>query len=511
MMTAIIIITAIVLFVGILLSFAWYRLVPPSEAHLVVTGTNKKLVCSPDKNTQKNGGKSSYFEVPSFIPVFGRKVRKMDVTIKELVIAQETYEKGQARYKVKSSTKYRITDVEQASETFIDDESLKRMMIEVIQAGVRAVTVKYDVQDARAKKQEMATAVKTEISDDLKSWGLTLVSFQLVDFQDTETSSIVSDISKRKEIEIKSQTRQENAEREKQASVKEHESNEVSEKRRIKKDEEIAMSEQNKAQKVAEQQKIAEEIRFEVIKVQQIKQAEIDKEKAIIKANENKETEFIKKEMKRLEGEGDRAMLEEQAKGNAAEIREQGLAEALALEEKQKALNKFGPAAIQALIAKDVVEKDKAIGIEGAKALQHAQLKLFSGTDGGGSFDVGKNIEAMKVSSSDTAKSTLYNLARGLDIGFTNLKDNLPELTEDEKVRTIIKEIEKKPEVELSHKEKEALIKHRIKNDPSFGKVYDDIKGLNLGSALKDFKDIGVNDAIKKLVSKFKTGGNKNE
>jgi len=488
---------------GIGASFAWYRLVPPSEAHLVVTGTNKKLVCSPDKNTQKNGGKSSYFEIPSFIPVFGRKVRKMDVTIKELVIAQETYEKGQARYKVKSSTKYRITDVEQASETFIDDESLKKMMIEVIQAGVRAVTVKYDVQDARAKKQEMAAAVKEEIAEDLKSWGLTLVSFQLVDFQDTETSSIVSDISKRKEVEIKSQTRQENAEREKQAAVKEHESNEVSEKRRIKKDEEIAMSEQNKTQKIAEQQKIAEEKRFEVIKVQTIKQAEITKEQAIIKANENKETEAIKKEMKKLEGEGDRLKLEEQAKGNAAEVREQGLAEALALEEKQKALNKFGPAAIQALIAKDIVEKDKAIGIEGAKALQHAQLKLFSGTDGGGAFDVGKNIEAMKVSSADTAKSTLYNMARGTDLGFTNLKDNLPELTEEQKVRTIINEIEKKPEVELSNHEKEQLIKYRVKNHPTFGKVYNDIKGLNLGNTIKDFKDIGITDAVNKLVDKF--------
>ena len=425
MMLTIYIISSIVILISIICMFSWYRLVPPSEAHLVVTGTNKKMVCSPDPKVQKNGGKSSYFKIPAFIPILGRVVRPMDVTIKELVIAQETYEKGQARYKVKCSLKYRITDVEQASETYINDESLQKMMIEVIQAGVRAVTVKYDVIDARAKKQEMAKAVKIEIEDDLKNWGLELTSFQLVDFQDTEDSKIVSNISKRREVEIETRTRQENAQRKKEAEVKEFESQEASEKRRIEKEETIGKSEEDKKQKIATQQKIAEEKRFEVIKVQQIEQAKIDKEKAIIKANENKETEEIKKEMKRLEGEGDRAKAEEIAKGEAAPIREKGFAEAEAKEKLQDALNKFGDAAIRALIAEKVVEKDRAIGVEGAKALQYAELKLFSGTDGGGAFDVGKNIEAMKVSSTDTAKSTLYKLAREFDLGFTNLKENL--------------------------------------------------------------------------------------
>ena len=159
---------------------AWYRIVDPSEAHLVVT-PRKKFVVSSDDSVSTDG-KKTYFAIPQWIPFFGRAIRQMDVTIKELVIEQETYEKGQARYRVKSSTKFRIVNVQTAAETFIDSESLFEQLQEVVRAGVRAVTVQYNVIEARAMKQKMGQEIEKEIEDDLSKWGLELTNFQLVDF-----------------------------------------------------------------------------------------------------------------------------------------------------------------------------------------------------------------------------------------------------------------------------------------------------------------------------------------
>ena len=60
-----------------------------------------------------------------------------------------------------------------------------------------------------------------------------------------------------------------------------------------------------------------------------------------VEAEQRLEVEEIIKKQKKLEGEGDRDRAVEQAKGEAAPIREKGIAEAEAKEKLQAALNKF--------------------------------------------------------------------------------------------------------------------------------------------------------------------------
>ncbi|KKN69365.1 hypothetical protein LCGC14_0442250 [marine sediment metagenome] len=422
-MINIILIAAIIIAIIIIIClFAWYRIVKPSEAHLVVTRNKKMIVSSDDKIA--TDGKKTYFSIPSGIPFIGRQVRVMDLTIKEAVVEQESYEKNQARFKVKSSTKYRISKVGIAAETFDNDVELRKQLEEVIVSSTNAVASQYDVTEMRSKKSEMSDAIRKEMQDDLEQWGLSLISFQLIDFRDTDKSSIISDISMRREVEIESRTREENAEKKKNARIKEADAEELAKTREIAKDMVIAEREQNKAQKIAEQEKLAEEKRLEVVRVVEIKRAEIDKDKAIVLANQRKDTEIINKETKQLEGEGDRLKAEEMAKGEAAPIREKGIAEAEAKEKLQAALNKFTPEAIIALTAELVVEKDKVVGVETAKALTAADVKVFAGGDGAAKdgFDLGKMISAMSTSDRGTANAALNKIARENDLGFVGLK-----------------------------------------------------------------------------------------
>ena len=393
-----------------------YRVVPQNEAHIVVT-PRKTFVISPQKEQATEKKRNWYLKIPMFFVV-----RRMDLTIQELFQEQETYEKHQARYNVKSSIKYKIHDVVKAAATFTDEEDLKKQLEEVVRASVRAVTVKYDVADARSQKKKMSDEITKEIEDDLEQWGLKLVSFQLVNFQDTEESNIISNISKRREVAIASKTREENAEKTQFARVKEAESEEKARQREIEKDKMIQEAEQEKLKDVATKAKEAKQEEMKVIRVKTIEQANIDKEKALVEANQHKEVEKINLEKKKLEGEGDRIKLTEQAKGNAAEAREQGKAEADAKEALQKALNKFNDKAIRALVAEKVVEMQKAVGIAGAKALENADVKVFSGGAGDKSaFDIGKLLSSMSVSNDSTAQALLNKIARPNDLGLSSL------------------------------------------------------------------------------------------
>lgn len=428
----------IILFLLIICAFSWYRIVSPTEAHLVITPTKKMIISSDDSIA--TDGKKTYFAIPSAIPFFGRQVRIMDLTIEEIVQNQESYEKNQARFNVKSSTKFRISNVKRAAETYDDDDDLKKQLEEVIVSSTNAIASNYDVVEMRSKKQEMSIAIQKEMDDDLKQWGLELVSFQLIDFNDTKDSEIISDISRRREVEIQARTREENAEKLKEARIKEADAEEKARTREIAKEQVVAEREENMKQKIAEQQKLAEEKRFEVVRVQQIQQANINKEQAIIKANEDKETEVIRRETKRLQGEGDKLRQEEQAKGDAAPIREKGLAEAEAKEKLQDALNKFGDKAIRALVAEKIVDMQKFVGIEAAKALAVADVKIFSGGEGDAKsgFDLGKIISSMSVSNDGAAKAVLNKMARPNDLGLNGLS---LDSKDDKNIKTKLKDV----------------------------------------------------------------------
>ncbi len=210
---------AIILFIIIAISL--HRVVPSSQAHLVIRASGKTGVYSSNAKFRTDNAGTSYFQIPEFIPVFGMIVRPMDVTIKELNFEQETIEKGQARYNITSSSKYRIKDVIQAAESFIQDDDLSVQIKEIIQAAVRETTVLYSIENARAKRQEVSEKIHMSIVDDFAKWGVVLENFVLVDFIDAEGTTTVTDISLRREKEISATTREMNAEKEKSARIKE--------------------------------------------------------------------------------------------------------------------------------------------------------------------------------------------------------------------------------------------------------------------------------------------------
>lgn len=411
---------------------AMYRIVPNGEAHVVIT-PHKTMICT---SNPKIEGKVSnwYFAIPSHIPLLGRSIRIMDLKTQEITFDHEANEKSMARYQVKASLKYRVANASVAAETWNSEEELANQLIENVKAAVRAVTIKYDVSEARMQKAKLTEEVEEEILDDLKQYGLEMVTFALVDFNDSLTSKIVSNISLRKEMEIASTTRIENADREKNAKVKEAENEEISRKREIQKELNIELEQKKKDQSVQDAIKILREKEYLVKQVELVQDAE-----------NKKKAQAVLKESEKLRGESEQSYLEAKAIGDAAKVKEEGiakaavikqtglaeaeiikqkgLAEAEALTKKQVALKAFNTDAIKALIAEKQVEVQREIGIETAKAMAGADVRILIGGNDQG-FELSKALESMKLGSPQLGGALLQQMQRPNDLGFTTLPES---------------------------------------------------------------------------------------
>ncbi|HJX04952.1 MAG TPA: hypothetical protein VJ489_03945, partial [Thermoplasmata archaeon] len=164
---------------------------------------------------------------------------------------------------------------------------------------------------------------------------------------------------------------------------------------------------------------------LEVTRVEQVRNAEIQKEKNLVVAEQDRAVEEVRKQRKLLEGQGDNMMLTEKAKGEAAIIREQLLAEAEGKMKLQEALTRFDDLAIRALTAEKMIEMNRAIGVEGAKALSEANLQVFAGgsPEAQAGFDLGRMLSAIGVSSQGAMDAILNRLARPNDLGFREFGD----------------------------------------------------------------------------------------
>jgi len=364
-----------------------YTIVPADKADVVIQRGKRRTFSPHPEYTDVN--RAAYFKIPAWVPGYGMVVHRMPLKILSIPIPDFlAFDKDRARFVCDIVAYGVIKDPVVAAMRFPGSiEELGTDISKVVRATTRDSTTKKPIREIINDREGIIDTINAPLTDALKHWGIELRDIELVEFKDPEEPiykgeeppHVIKDISSIIEVQINSEARQKNAEQIKIARLKEAEAEELAKKREIQKDEQIGMREQKKNQEVAKEQKLAREQELEVTKVQQVKTQQIEKERAIVEANQKKEVENINKEKKHLEGQGDYLMQMEQAKGKAEFVRQQGYADADAKERLQQALNKFKDEAIRALVAEKLVEMQKEVGIAGAKALEVADLRVFSG------------------------------------------------------------------------------------------------------------------------------------
>lgn len=438
----------LILIVLILVLFAifaaMYTIVPADYVDVVIQ-KGKMRVLSPHKE-YNSAGKAAYFKIPGWFFLFGLGMTVHRVPLRMITIDVAnfmSFDIDRARFLCNIITYVAVTEPVKAAQRFGGNiGELERQVAMIVTATTRDACTKKTIREIINNREDIIETVTPSLRTAIQHWGIDLKDIELVDFKDPtkaeygeeEPPHVIKDISSIIEEQINSEARQKNAEQRKIARLKEAETDEEARKREIRRDEEVAKREQEKNKAVAESQKVAVAEQFEVTRVEEVKMAEILKQKALVVANQDKEVEEINKEQKRLDGEGDRIYLTEKAKGEAAPVRERGLADAEAKMKLQDALNRFGPEAIRALVAEKLVEMQREIGIETAKALSNADLKVFAGGNSAkAGFDLGQMIESLSVASDSSAVAVLNRLARPNDLGFKDIMGVLTGVLDENK------------------------------------------------------------------------------
>lgn len=399
---------AAVTFVTVLAALFLRRVVSTNEVHIV---QSSKKTTSYGKDT---GHGNTYYEWPSWLPFLGITKIVLPVSVFDLDLnSYEAYDKGRLPFVVDVKAFFRITDSDVAAQRVSSFEELHNQLKAVVQGAVRVILASSDIEEIMQGRSRFGTEFTKEVDEQLASWGVSTVkNIELMDIRDGKDSAVIHNIMAKKKSHIEMESRTEVAKNRKSAEVAEIEakkevdlqSQSASQSvglRTIEAQREVELQNQAKIQAVKEQERATKEKEMSILKVQEVRKAEIEKEVQLVQAARSKETSILVAEGQRetmtLNAEGLLAAKKREAEGITLE----GTAKA----EAEKAMQ-LAPVQAQITLAKEIgsnseyqkylitieqIKATQAVGMEQAKALTEADVKIISntgGTPGSGVSDV---------------------------------------------------------------------------------------------------------------------------
>ncbi|MGH8049359.1 MAG: SPFH domain-containing protein [Arenimonas sp.] len=406
---------AIGAFVFLILLIALFlrRVVPTNEVHIVQSG---KATVSYGKDHESG---NTYYEWPSWLPKIGIVKIVLPVSVFDGDLeAYEAYDKGRLPFVVDVKAFFRISDSNLAAQRVSSFDELRSQLHAILQGAVRTILASADIEEIMQGRSQFGEAFTREVEAQLVNWGVSTVkNIELMDIRDSNASHVIKNIMEKKKSLIEMQSRIEVAENMKRASIAEIEAKRETDvqlqdalqkvgARTAEKDKAIGIANEQAQQAIKEQAKITTEKELEITKVSEVTSANIAKDVQIVKANQDKETAAINKDMAIIEAaqekettilvaEGTRATTILVAEGNLESKKRESegiTVEGTARAEAEKAMQ-LAPVQAQIVLAKEIgnnegyqkylitieqVKANQAVGIEQAKALSQADLKIIA-------------------------------------------------------------------------------------------------------------------------------------
>ena len=400
------------------------RIVPTNEVHIV---QRNQQTLSYGKDT--NNG-NVYYQIPAWIPKYGVVVSKLPSTIIDVTLDRyEAYDKDRLPFVVDIKAFFRISDFATAASRVFTVAELKDQLTSIVQGAARSILAKEYVEDIMSKRTEYGEEFTKEVSSQLKEWGVVAVkNIELMDIKDSHDEEVIANIMMKKKSAIEMERRTEVAKNLKLAQeseilakqeieLKQQDANRVVGLRQAQVQQEVGIANEQQLQQVQAQAKITAEKEMEVKQVREVRAAEISKQAATVKAEEERSVIEVNaqavvtkadadkkvailnaqalQEKVKLEADADKTRIElkadadlKVAKNAAQGIDAKGKAEANARELMEKA-QVAGQIELSAKIGENKeyqdfvvrqrqVEAMEAIGVEQAKNLANAQIKIFA-------------------------------------------------------------------------------------------------------------------------------------
>lgn len=360
------------------------RVVRPNEVHIVQSA---KKTTSYGKDTS-NG--NTYYEWPSVLPILGITKVILPVSVFDVSLNEyDAYDKDRVPFVVDITAFFRVSDTNVAAQRVSSFAELKMQLASILKGAVRTVLAGYPIDDIMTQRSTFGEQFTLEVQEQLKHWGVSAVkNIELMDIRDAKNNDVIDNIMSKRRSFIEMESRTEVAKNEKLAEIaeitakqetdlREQEALELVGKRTAEKNQVVGIATQQSAQQIAEEEKVTKEKEMAVAQVMQVKAAEIAKEVALVQAAQTKEYNVTV-------ADGQLTV----SKLNAEGVKAAGLAEAAAKEAVELA-----PVKAQTTLAQEIggnkdyqaylielrnVEMTERVGIEQAKALVSADLKIIA-------------------------------------------------------------------------------------------------------------------------------------
>lgn len=381
--------------VAFLMALIFREVVPANQVH-IVQSRNKTMSFGKDTS---NG--NVYYKWPSCWPVIGVEVVDLPVSVFSLTLdSYAAYDLGRVPFLVDVQAFFRISDSNLAASRIANFNELRQQLNGLLQGAARAMLASSDIEEIMQGRSEFGSQFTKEVKDQLRQWGVeTVKNIELMDIRDTRESHVISNIMAKKKSLIEKESRIEVANNNKEAEVaevqavldadmKKVEAKEQVDKRMAEQQRTVGVATEKARQEVQSEQKVTKEKEMEVVRVHDVKRQEINREMGIVKAEEEKKKQVLAAEAnlesQKRNAEAHFEMERKKADGIAAV----GAANASA----EKAMQ-LAPVEAQIVLAKEIgenggyqeyllsikrIEADQAVGMEQAKALEKAEVKLFA-------------------------------------------------------------------------------------------------------------------------------------
>ncbi len=424
------------------------RVVPTNMVHIV---QKRKRTISYGKDQDAG---NVYYAFPSYLPLIGISKRELPVSNFDLDLqGYEAYDRDRLPFILDVKAFFRIANTNEAANKVSSFEELINHLRGIVQGAVRSIMANAKLEEIMSERSVYGKKFTDEVFDQLKEWGvLPVKNIELMDLRDSKESRVIENIMAKKKSEIEKESRVEVAKNMKEAQnaeisahkevqLKEQEAHEAVGKRKAEVELSVGLTEQKTKQEINEAARVTMEKEMSVIQVNEVKKAEIDKQATIINAEQEKRVVELKAEAnleaKRRDAETIKVIADanlEAKKKESEGIHVEGQARAEA-----KKLDQLASVTAQTTLAKEIgsnkeyqtylitIEQVKAlkdVGVEQAKNLGHAQIKVIANAgdvDTGvksamdlftpkGGTSLGGMLEAL--ANTDTGKSVINKIIK---------------------------------------------------------------------------------------------------
>lgn len=406
---------------AIVLSIVWYlvkqilelRVVVPMNMVHSVQYSKKTVVYGRDK-----ADGNVYYKWPSWLPWFGVAVSEVSESIFKIdLVKYEAYDNKRTPFLVDVTAFYRIVNPALAAQRSSDHKLLRDHLEQSLKGVVRSILAKHPLNSIMEDRSIFAEQFTNEVKSQVAEFGVIPVqSIELMDIQDAAGSKVIANLMAVEQARIDAESRTAVAENERQASIAETES---------KRDREIAVQEaardvgirtaerekavgiatEQSRQTVLEQGKVTKERELEIQRTNDTTKAEIERTVATTNARRDQDVAIVQAEGYKkttiINAEADREAAQREADANLYTKQRDAegtrtLGEAVAAAEQASLMAPVNSQIELAreigsnegyqkfLLTKEQIIVSRDVGIEMAKCLTSADIRLVGGMGASG-------------------------------------------------------------------------------------------------------------------------------